>query len=121
MSSDESYSEVVQVSDPQHPLYGRSFRVVRKTAHRGGKAPASYEVEFRAGTTLLIPIAAIEYYKQETNQIKLSIESLTDLISTVERPDAHEHRSGGSLGDVDARAPAPGRRGRRRCSGGDPS
>jgi len=44
--SDESLLEVVQVQDPRHPLYGRSFRVIRRVAHRGGNFPPSYEVEY---------------------------------------------------------------------------
>jgi hypothetical protein len=28
--SDESFTEVVEVKDPHHPLWGRSYRVIRK-------------------------------------------------------------------------------------------
>ncbi len=47
--SDESLAEVIQVLDPLHPLYGQSFRVIRRSAHRGGNFPPSYEVEYRNG------------------------------------------------------------------------
>src|SRR6202000_3156655 len=63
--SDESFPEVVEVRDPHHPLYGRSFRVIRKIGQRGRGIPASYEVEFRTGSSLLIQATAIEYYGQE--------------------------------------------------------
>ncbi len=118
---DESFPEVVEVRDPHHPLYGRSFRVIRKIGQRGRGIPASYEVEFRTGSSLLIQATAIEYYGQEANQIKLSMEALLELLSTADCPDAHEHGSSRSLVDADARAPTPDRRRRRRDFGGDPS
>lgn len=110
---------MVEVRDPHHPLYGRSFRVIRRTTPQGGNFPPSYEVEFRAGTSLLIPVAATAHYEKVTNQTKLSIEALIDLVSTADCLDAHEHRSGVSLGDTVAGTPAPDRRRRRRGSGGD--
>lgn len=119
--SDESFLEVVEVRDPHHPLYGRSFRVIWKIGQRGRGIPASYEVEFRTRSSLLIQATAIEYYGQEANQIKLSMEALLELLSTADCPDAHEHGSSRSLVDADARAPTPDRRRRRRDFGGDPS
>lgn len=119
--SDESFPEVVEVRDPHHPLWGRSYRVIRKIGQRGRGIPASYEVEYRAGSSLLIQATAIEYYEQEANQIKLSMEALLELLSIADCPDAHEHGSSRSLVDADARAPTPDRRRRRRYFGGDPS
>src|ERR1700736_4144196 len=74
--SDESSTEVIRVLDPRHPLYGRSFHVIRRSTHRGGNFPPSYEVEYRNGSTLLIPVAATEKYVRDTNQTKLSIEAV---------------------------------------------
>ena len=119
--SDESFPEVIEVRDPHHPLWGRSYRVIRKIGQRGRGIPASYEVEYRAGSSLLIQATAIEYYGEEANQIKLSMEALLELLSTADCPDAHEHGSSRSLLDADARAPTPDRRRRRRDFGGDPS
>jgi hypothetical protein len=119
--SDESFTEVVEVRDPHHPLWGRSYRVIRKIGQRGRGTPPSYEVEFRAGSSLLIQATAIEYFEHEANQIKLSMEALLELLSTADCPDAHEHGSSRSLVDADARAPTPDRRRRRRDFGGDPS
>jgi hypothetical protein len=109
---------MVEVRDPHHPLWGRSYRVIRKIGQRGG-IPASYEVEYRAGSSLLIQATAIEYYGEEANQTKLSMEALLELLSTADCPDAHEHGSSRSLVDADARAPTPDRRRRRRDFGGD--
>jgi hypothetical protein len=80
--SDESSIEVIRVRDRRHPLYGRSFRVIRRTMDRGGNFPASYEVEYRNGSSLLIPVQATEKYELNSNQTKLSIEALLDLVST---------------------------------------
>jgi len=77
--SDESLAEVIQVLDPRHPLHGRSFRVIRRSAHRAGNFPASYEVEYRNGVSLLVPISVTELYVIGPNQTKLSIESLREL------------------------------------------
>ena len=44
------------VRDPRHPPYGRSLRVVRRTSHRGGNFLPSYDVEFRDGVTLFVPV-----------------------------------------------------------------
>ena len=78
--------------DPRHPLYGRSFRVIRRSSHRGGNFPPSYEVEHRNGSSLLIPVAVTEQYGQDANQTKLSIEALRDLVSVVECLESHEYR-----------------------------
>jgi hypothetical protein len=117
--SDESSSEVIRVRDRRHPLYGRSFRVIRRTMDRGGNFPASYEVEYRNGSSLLIPVQATEQYELNSNQTKLSIEALLDLVSVAECLDGDEYRSKISLVSAVADAAASNRR-RHRCrpSGG---
>jgi hypothetical protein len=117
--SDESLAEVIQVLDPRHPLYGRSFRVIRRSAHRGGNFPASYEVEYRNGISLLVPISVTELYVIGPNQTKLSIESLRELTVAAECLECDERRSKGSLGGAAASSSAPDRRRRRRSLGGD--
>src|SRR5882672_10999965 len=82
--ADESPVEEIRVLDPRHPLYGRSFRVLRRLIQRGGNFPRSYEVEYCNGSTLLIPVSAIEYDHSENNQTKLSIEALHDLLSVID-------------------------------------
>jgi hypothetical protein len=62
--------------------------VIRKIAQQGRGIPALYEVEFRAGGSLLIEVAAIEYFGQEANQIKLSMEALLELRISVKRDSA---------------------------------
>lgn len=114
--SDESFPNVVQFRDPHHPLYGRSYRVIRKIGSDAVEF-ASYEVEFRMGSSLLIQATAIEYCGKEANQIKLSMEALLELLSTADCPDAHEHGSSRSLVAADARAPTPDRGRRRRDFG----
>src|SRR4051812_43430369 len=84
--------------DPRHPLYGRSFRVLRRSTHRGGNFPPSYEVEYRNGSSLLIPVAATEWHDSPNDQIKLCIEALRELVCTVDCLDSHdEHKSKRSL------------------------
>ena len=119
--ADESFSEVVQVLDPRHPLYGRSLRVIRRSSHRGGNFPPSYEVEHRFGTSLLVPISATEPQKPNANRTKLSIEALGDLLSAVEGLECDERGSERPLGDTAAGSTAPDHRRRRRSFGGDVS
>lgn len=116
--SDESSTEVVWVLDPRHPLYGRSFRVIRRSTHRGGNFPPSYEVEHRNGSTLLIPVAATEKYVLDANQTKLSIEAIRDLVSVAECLENHEYRPNDALDDAVASVAASNRRRRRRGSCG---
>ena len=104
--------------DPRHPLYGRSFRVLRRLIQRGGNFPRSYEVEYSNGSTLLIPVSAIEYDNSENNQTKLSIEALHDLLSVIDCFDSHEYRAKRSLGDTAVVSTTSGRRRRRRSPGG---
>jgi hypothetical protein len=118
---DESLVEVVQVLDPRHPLYGRSFRVICRSSHRGGNFPPSYEVEHRDGTSLLVPISATEPYGPDTNRTKLSIEALCELISAVECLECDEHRSERSVGGAATGSTATDRGRHRRDSGGDVS
>jgi hypothetical protein len=115
--SDESSIEVIQVRDPRHPLFGRSFHVIRRARDRGGNFPASYEVEHRHGSSLLIPVQATEPYDLNSNQTKLNIEALSDLVSLAECIDSDEYRSKTALVSVVADAAASNRR-RRRCRPG---
>src|SRR4051794_3647844 len=96
--ADESSIDEIKVLDPRHPLYGRSFRVLRRSTHRGGNFPPSYEVEYRNGSSLLIPVAATEWHDSPNDQIKLCIEALRDLVHAVDCLDSHdEHKSKRSL------------------------
>src|SRR5689334_17638000 len=119
--ADESLVEVIRVLDPRHPLYGRSFRAICRSSHRGGNFPPSFEVEHRGGTSLLVPISAVEPDELSANRPKLSIEALCELISAAECLESDEHGSQRSLGNV-ALGPTPtDRRRHRRGSGGDVS
>jgi hypothetical protein len=108
--ADESSAEMIEVLDPRHPLYGRCFRVIRRSAHRGGNFPPSYEVEHRHGSSLLIPVAVTEKRGLDANQTKLSIEALRDLVAVAECLDSHEYRPRRSLGDAVASPAASDRR-----------
>ena len=119
--SDESPIEEVRVLDPRHPLYGRSFRVIRRSTHCGGNFPPSYEVEHCNGSSLLIPIAVTEWHDSPNNRTILSIEALQDLLSVVDCFCSHERESKRSVDDTAANIAAPDRRRRRRSPGGDPS
>jgi hypothetical protein len=116
--SDEPSVEEIRVLDPRHPLYGRSFGVIRRSTHRGGNFPPSYEVEYRNGSSLLIPIAATEATDLANNQIKLSIDALQELISVVDCLDNYEYEPKRSLDDTVASSTASDRRRRRRGLGG---
>ena len=115
--SDESSIEVIQVRDPRHPLFGRSFHVIRRARDRGGNFPASYEVEYRNGSSLIIPVQAIEECELNSNQTKLSIEALLDIVSVAESVDDDEYRPKIPLVSAVADAAASNRR-RRRCRPG---
>jgi hypothetical protein len=119
--ADESSAEVIQVLDPRHPLYGRSFRLICRSSHRGGNFPPSYEVEHRGGTSLLVPIAATEPHEPSANRTKLSIEALYELISAVECLESDEHGSERSLGGAASSTAATDRQRHRRSSGGEVS
>ena len=116
---DESLIERVRVLDPHHPLYGRTFCVIRRLVQRGGNYPASYEVEYYNGASLLIPVSATEHNVIRPNLTKLSIEALRDLIVAAECLERDEHRSKGSLGGTASGSSASDRGRRRRSSGGD--
>jgi hypothetical protein len=77
---------------------------------RGGNVPASYEVEYRDGSSLIIPVKATEPCELNLNQTKLSIEALLDLVSVAESIDDDEYRSKISLVSAVADAAASDRR-----------
>ncbi|WP_229180263.1 MULTISPECIES: Y4bD/Y4pK family protein, partial [Bradyrhizobium] len=117
--SDESPAIEVTVCEPAHPLFGRTFRVIRRSVHRGGGFPLSYEVEYRDGASLLIPVAAIEPQMSMENRTKLSVEALHDLTSLVEQLEHDANRSEKPLGHAVNGTAAPNRqRGRRSAGGG---
>ncbi|MDE8347555.1 MAG: hypothetical protein POH28_15480, partial [Acidocella sp.] len=117
--ADESLVEVIQVLDPRHPLYGRSFRLIRRSSHKGGNFPPSYEVEHRGGTSLLVPISSTEAQDLNANRMKLSIEGICELISAVECLEFDERGTERSLGDTAPGSSPADRRQYRRSSGGD--
>ena len=94
MGSDESSAVEVTVRDPVHPLYGRTFRVIRRSVHRGGGFPISYEVEYKNGASLLIPVVATEEHNQTDCRTKLSVEALYDLIAVAEQVEDHADKAG---------------------------
>ena len=116
--SDESSGEVIAVRDPTHPLFGRTFHVIRRSVHRGGGFPISYEVEYRDKASLLIPVAATEPQNRAENRTKLSVEALHDLTSLVEQFEHHADQSERPLDDAASGTAAPNRRRGRRSSGG---
>jgi hypothetical protein len=113
--SDESSVVEVTVLDSAHPLFGRTFRVIR-SVRPGGGMPISYEVEHRDGASLLVPVAVTEPQMQAQNRTKLSIEALHDLTMAVEQHDAD--RSERPVGRAAGCAAAPGRRRSRGSAGG---
>jgi hypothetical protein len=109
------------VRDPAHPLFERTFRVIRHSVHRGGGFPISYEVEYRDGASLLIPVAATEPQISSENRTKLSVEALHELTSLVEQLEHHADRSERPLDHAANGTAAPNRqRGRRSAGGGEP-
>ena len=115
--ADESLPDEIMVRDLRHPLYGRSFRVVGRTSHRGGNFLPSYEVEYRDGVTLLVPVAATEHPASSAAFTKLSVDALQDLLNMVDCSD-HEHGTRSSLDDAAADLTTTDRRRYRRGSGG---
>ena len=105
------------VRDTGHPLYGRSFRVIRRTSGRGGNFLPSYEVEYRDGVTLLVPVSATEPPVPSAALTKLSMEALRDLLDVVECQD-HERGARRPLDDAAADPATTDRRRHRRGSGG---
>ena len=71
--------------------------MIRRLVQRAGNYPASYEVEYYNGASLLIPVSATEHNVIRPNLTKLSIEALRDLILAAECLERDEHRSKGSL------------------------
>lgn len=116
--SDESSGEEITVQDPTHPLFGRTFRVIRRSVHRGGGFPISYEVEHGDAASLLVPVAATEPQNSTENRTKLSVEALRDLISAAEQLEQQADRPGRTLGHAAIDIAAPNCRRSRRSSGG---
>jgi hypothetical protein len=119
--SDESCGEAITVQDPAHPLFGRTFRVIRRSVHRGGGFPVSFEVEHGESASLLVPVAATELHNSAENRTKLSMEALHDLILVAEQLENHADRTGRTLGHAATGAAAPDRRRSRRHTCGDAS
>jgi hypothetical protein len=92
--------------------------VIRKLGRRGGNFAPSYEVEHLGGSTLLIPVSATQGYVAATNQNKLSVEAIRDLIAVAETLEGHDDRTEEPVGDVITRVAASDSRRRRRSSGG---
>jgi hypothetical protein len=97
--------EEIAVLDARHPLFGKTFKVIRLLSG-GGKSAPSYEVEYLGTDRLIVPVTATDASNANGNQTKLSVEAIFDLISTVELLEDGVDRSGKSLGDA-AGEPAP--------------
>ena len=116
--ADESFPEEVQVLDPCHPLYGRTFRVLGRLPYRSGNYRPSFEVEYRHGVTLLVAVAATEHPSDPGSLTKLSIDALSDLLNVVDSLYDDEHRTRNSLVDTAAEVETTDRRRSRRSSRG---
>ena len=114
---DESFPEEIRVLDPQHPLYGKSVRVIRRSPRRSGNFLPSYEVEYRNGITLLVPVATTQQSASLDFATKLSMDALHDPLNMVNFID-HEHGARKPLDDNATDATATDRRRYRRSSGG---
>ncbi len=88
---DEFFPEEIQVLDPRHPLHGQTFRVMGRSPYRGGNSLPSYEVEYRHGVTLFVPVATTERHAPPDIPTKLSIDALCELLNMVDCVDYHEH------------------------------
>lgn len=115
--ADESFPDEITICDPRHPLYGRAFRVIRRTSYRGGNFLPSFEVDFQDSVTLLVPVAATDPHVFSAGATKLSIDALLDLLNVVESCD-HEHGARSSLDDAAADPSPTDRRRHCRSSGG---
>ena len=116
--SDESFPEEMTVLNPGHPLYGQSFRVLGRSPRRGGDFEPSYEVEYRRGVSLLVPVAAVEYRDLPNARTKLSVDALYYLLNMVDCIHHHENGTRTSLDDTAADPSKTDRRRYRRGSGG---
>lgn len=77
----------------------------------------SYEVEYRDGVTLLVPVAATEHPASSVAFTKLSMDALRELLNVVDYSD-HEHGTRSSLDDAAADPTTTDRQRDRRGSGG---
>ena len=84
-----------------------------------GGLPPSYEVDYINGSTLIIPILATEKDQNTANQLKLSIDSVVDLLVMAEGLGANDDRSEGPVGIIDDGFAAPDRQRRRGGDSGD--
>ena len=114
--ADESFPEEIQVLDPRHPLYGRSFQVLGRSRFRRGSFSPYYEVVYRDRVTLNIPVTTTDPLALPSDPTKLSVEALMDLLNVVES-ECHEYSARRSLDDAAGGAKAPDCQRHRRGSG----
>ncbi|MGY6771118.1 hypothetical protein [Komagataeibacter xylinus] len=119
IEGDESPAGVVKVCDPRHPLFGRRLVVLRRLAARGDNFPISYEVSYDRGGTLIIPVAAVDFDVNVFNGTKLSVDSINELVSEIDRIENDANSTQRSLDIASAEAETSDHRRDRRHSGGD--
>ena len=78
--SEAEVAEVVTVTDPGHPLYGRRFALASAAARSG--ASGYLHVAHRGGTVLRLPVAATSPHPlpREVAGTKLPLEAIRDLL-----------------------------------------
>ena len=89
-----------------------------RSPYRGGNSLPCYEVEYRHGVTLFIPVATTERHAPPEIPTKLSVDALCELLNMVDCLDHHEHKTRSSLVDTAADATTTDRRRYCRGSGG---
>ncbi len=73
----------IKVTDPTHPLYGCSFPVLSISSAR--RNPPHVFVSYHGNMVLRIPLMATNLVSsRQTSRLKLTLESLTELISLAE-------------------------------------
>jgi len=93
--------------------------VLRRLKARGGNFPSSYEVSYDRGGTLIIPVAATDFDVSAFNGTKLSINTINELASEIDRIENDVCSTQGSVDIASIGAETPGHRRNRGHSGGD--
>ena len=113
-------SKQITITDPAHPLYGRSFPLVSVSGSQHGSGHAYVDDRGRAVLRIAIVATSLHPAPPAIPRSKLSLEAIRDLVQVASREDGLKRPNSYASASVVKPTPSPSRRSHRHHREGEP-
>jgi hypothetical protein len=113
-------SEEITITDPTHPLYGRSFPLISVSGLRHGNGHAHVDDRGRAVLRIAIVATSLHPAPPAIPRSKLSLEAIRDLVHVASHEEGIQRPNSYASASVVKPTPSPSRRSHRHHREGEP-